>query len=133
MDVSRYCPEGIFDTAPMGFPQVLIASPGKLLFANSVSLDENMTLVGEDDFEAQMRYSLHNLKVILESAGATPGEILQMRVNVVGMTDISRIAVIKTLNEFYDEHPRGSNALIGVDRLARPQLLVEIEIIAGLQ
>jgi enamine deaminase RidA (YjgF/YER057c/UK114 family) len=133
MDVSRYCPKGVFDTTPMGFPQVLIAAPGKLLFANSVSLDENMTLVGENDFEAQMRFALHNLNVILESAGATPGEILQMRVNVVGMTDTSRIAVIKTLNEFYGDYPRGSNALIGIDRLARPQLLVEIEIIAGLE
>ena len=117
----------------MGFPQVLIADPQRLLFANSVSLDRDMNLIGEGDLKVQMRQTLSNLRAILESADATPANILQMRVNVAQMNDESRLVVIEELNDFYGERPRASNALIGIDRLARPQLLVEIEIIAGLE
>lgn len=130
--ISRINPDGVFDTTKLGFPQVVVSNGGKLLFTNSVAMDTEMNIIGVGSLDAQMKKCLSNLRILLESSGATPGDIVQMRVNVVNLQDDSRHIVIDNLNEFYGDYGRGSNALIGVDRLARKELLVEIEIIAAI-
>jgi enamine deaminase RidA (YjgF/YER057c/UK114 family) len=130
--ISRHNPTGLFDTSKLGFPQIAVVETGRLMFTNAVSLDKDFNLIGKGDLNVQLRQSLANIAISLEEVGAKPSDICQMRVNVVKMTDESRIAVMSELEVFYGENKRASNALIGVDRLARPDLLVEIEITAAI-
>ena len=130
--ITRHNPPSVFDTTSLGFPQIAISDSRRLLFTNSVALDCAFNIVGAGDLAAQMRQTLENISALLAHVGGAPGDICQMRVNIVGMTDETRLTVLEELNRFYGDNERASNALIGVERLARPELLVEIEIVAAI-
>lgn len=129
--IERCNPSTVYDTAKLGFPQILLVGGGRLMFANAVAFDQQYEVVGAGDFGVQMRQALANIRAMLDDVAAAPADICQMRINVVGMNDETRFQVRDALEEFYGPQERASNALIGIDRLARPDLLVEIEVIAA--
>lgn len=79
------------------------------------------------DFEAQCRTTLDNLRDGVEAAGGTMEDIVAMTVFVTDMRYGDRFAEMR--REYLKGDFPGST-LIGIESLARPEMMVEIQAIA---
>ena len=81
-------------------------------------------LMGLGDVYAQSKQTIANIEAALREAGATLRDVVRTRVYV---TDITRWDdVAKAHREAFAE-VRPASSLVEVSRLARPEMLVEIE------
>ena len=108
-------------------PYVPGTKRGSLVFtAGQVAFDREGNIVGKRDVKAQTRQTLLNLKTVLEEGGATLADVMKTTVYLVD------IAHFTDMNEVYTEffgHQKPARTTVEA-RLARPELLVEIEAIA---
>jgi enamine deaminase RidA (YjgF/YER057c/UK114 family) len=130
--ITRLDPSELFDTTRLGFPTVVTAAAGRTIYTGSVAFDKDMKVVGPGDLRAQLRKTLSNIRVALAAAGATPADVAHMRMHVVNLGSEDRFAVLDALKEFYGQGPAGANTLLGIQSLARPELMVESEVVAVL-
>ena len=115
---------------PASYTQVIAATGSRLVFvAGQVADDAHGNLVGPGDLAAQARQAFANVDRALAAAGAGPEQVAKITIFVVHhrpeyLPDISeaRIAV------FGDHKP--ADTLVGVETLAEPGYLIEIEAIA---
>jgi enamine deaminase RidA (YjgF/YER057c/UK114 family) len=132
--IARPTPPDIYDTRPRGFVQVAVARPGvTIITSGMVGYDRDWKLTGDGGFEAQLRQVAVNLRAALASAGASPADVMNLRIFVVDLNDEKMGVFGRVMSEaFYDPSPeqRPTSTLVGVQRLARPELLVEIEALA---
>src|SRR5450631_3231085 len=69
-------PEGL--SKPMGYTQVVVAQPGKLVYVSGqVPLNANGEVVGKGDLRAQVTQVMNNLKTALAAAGATMKDVIK--------------------------------------------------------
>jgi enamine deaminase RidA (YjgF/YER057c/UK114 family) len=101
----------------------------RLLFvAGQIALDEDGQLVGEGDFEAQTRQVFANMGRVLELAGMSFENVVQVG---VFMTDIGQLRTYaRVRDEFVNTATPPASTAIGVTSLALPDLLVEVNAIA---
>ena len=88
-----------------------------------------MARVGRDDVVAQTRQVFENMKLVLETAGASLADVLRV---TVYLTDVSDRARINPVRQAYFGTTRPASTLIGVSALAVPGMKVEIEAVVGL-
>jgi reactive intermediate/imine deaminase len=86
-------------------------------------------LVGEGDFDTQVRQVFENLRTVLEEAGLGFDAIVKLTVFLTDMTRLRDYTRIK--GEFFSGDQPASTA-VGVTALARPEMMVEVEAIAVL-
>ena len=129
--IERYNPDTVLD--PGGsFSQAVSVMGGELLFiSGQVALDRDFQLVGERDFELQATRAFENLKLILESRGLSLDNLVRLDVFVVGLDDGTRQSYLDVQRRFLDSDHVPANSLIGVETLARSDLLIEITAIAA--
>ena len=108
---------------------VVVSAPPLGFVSGQVSMDENNTIVGKGDIEAQARQVFHNLQVVLEAAGSSLHDIIMW---TIYDTDIG--AHMETLNRVGREVMGGggfpASTKVGVTRLSHPDYLVEIDAVA---
>ena len=117
---------------PQSYTHVVNATGSRLVFvAGQVAEDADGNLVGAGDLAAQARQAFANVGRCLAAAGAVPEQVARITIYVVGhrpqyLSDISaaRIAV------FGDHRP--ADTVLGVQTLAEPGRLIEVEAIAVL-
>jgi enamine deaminase RidA (YjgF/YER057c/UK114 family) len=115
---------------PASYNQVIAATGRRLMFvAGQVADDAQGNLVGAGDLAAQARRAFANVGRCLAAAGARPEQVARIAIYVVHhrpeyLPDISaaRIAV------FGDHKP--ADVLLGVETLAEPGYLIEVEALA---
>jgi enamine deaminase RidA (YjgF/YER057c/UK114 family) len=115
---------------PASYTHVIVATGSRLVFvAGQVADDAQGNLVGHGDLAAQARQAFANVGRSLAAAGAGPEQVAKLTIYVVHhrpayLPDISeaRIAV------FGDHKP--ADTLVGVETLAEPSYLIEVEAIA---
>jgi enamine deaminase RidA (YjgF/YER057c/UK114 family) len=115
---------------PASYTQVIAATGARLVFvAGQVADDAQGDLVGPGDLAAQARQAFANVGRCLAAAGARPEQTTKITIYVVHhrpehLADISlaRVAV------FGDHKP--ADTLVGVETLAEPGYLIEVEAIA---
>jgi len=123
-------PDDTFESRRFGFTQVVTSAPGKMVFVSGqVALDRELKLVGDDDIAAQARQALANLGNSLKAAGATPDDVTMMRTYIVDYQAEYAAKLAPPFEEFYAGRPPASTR-IGVQALAAPGLMIEIEAIA---
>jgi enamine deaminase RidA (YjgF/YER057c/UK114 family) len=86
-------------------------------------------LVGEGDFEAQVRQTLENLRTVLEQAGASLDAVVKTTVfltDIANLRDYGRIRA-----EVMPGEPPASTA-VQIGALALPGMMVEVEAFAVL-
>jgi len=97
-----------------------------LLFtAGAVGSDINGKI--PEDISAQTRNTFENLKAVLSAAGSGLDKVLKVTVFLTDMRDF------QAMNEVYRTYFSGdlpARSTVGVSALARPELHVEIEMIA---
>jgi enamine deaminase RidA (YjgF/YER057c/UK114 family) len=128
---ARYInPPGL--TKPTGYTHVVLAADGRTVYiAGQVAFDSTGALVGAGDFRAQAERVFANLRIALASVNATFSDVVKTTTFV---TDVANAAALREIRGKYLDPARPpANSLIGVARLARPELLLEIEAVAVLR
>ena len=124
--IQRINPSGM--TSPSSYRHVVRVGD-TLYIAGQVALDAEGNLVGENDMVAQMRQVMENLKRVLASQGADFSHVVKINIFTTNIEAFRTAAEVRA--EYMGDHPPAST-LVQIDRLARPQFLLEIEAIASL-
>ena len=118
-------------STPTGYTHVVEVLRGRTVYiAGQVAFDRSGNVVGAGDFKAQTRQVLENLKAALAAAGATFDNVVKVNTYVTDMGQIQTLREMRT--EYFGARPPAST-LVQVVRLARPELMIEIEAIAVVQ
>jgi enamine deaminase RidA (YjgF/YER057c/UK114 family) len=123
-------PDGL--PVPESYTHVAIASGTRLVFvAGQVAEDADDNLVGPGDFAAQALQAFANLGRCLAAAGAAPEQVARITIYVVGhrpeyLGDIATARI-----EVFGDH-KPADTILGVQTLAEPGRLIEVEAIAVL-
>jgi 2-iminobutanoate/2-iminopropanoate deaminase len=112
-----------------GFSQAWrVDAATSIVFASGqASISPEGQLVGEGDFDAQVRQVFENLQTVIEEAGATLPSVVKLTVFLTDMSKLRDYTRIKA--EFFSGEQPASTA-VGVTALARPELMVEVEAVA---
>ena len=113
----------------VGYSQVAAVTGGTIVFVTGqVALDKSGSVVGKDDFRAQVQQVFENLRAALEAAGGTFDDVIKLNSYFL---DLSHLPDLREVRDKYVnvEKPPTSTA-IEVPRLFRQEFLVEIEAVA---
>jgi enamine deaminase RidA (YjgF/YER057c/UK114 family) len=128
MPNSKINPAGLYDAVGYGFSHAALQDGGRTLhLAGQVAWDRDCNVVGGGDLAAQTRQALANLKAVLAEAGAAPADVVRLRTYVVDHNPDKLGSVLAEVGAFYDGVLPAPNTFIGVQALALPDFLVEIE------
>lgn len=115
-----------------GFAQIIAAEPGTrtLYVSGLTSRTADGTIVGIDDMAAQARQVLINMANVLDAAGATLDDVVQIRTYV---TDISLWNEIEPVWRGYWGEVWPASTLVEIERLFDPRQMIEMEAIARIE
>jgi enamine deaminase RidA (YjgF/YER057c/UK114 family) len=116
--------------APLTYTHVVVATGTKMVFiAGQEPEDSHGNLVGPGDLAAQARQVFANLGRALTAAEARPGQVAKITIYVVHHRP-EYLPVIEEarLSLFGDHKP--ADTVVGVETLARPGYLIEVDAIA---
>jgi len=116
-------PHGIYSHA------VKVKANNLLFIKGTTARDRDGNIVGKGDVKAQTRQIFENMKIILETAGATFDNIVKMTLFVI---DINQFKEIHEVRAEYFKQDYPASTMVQVSRLASEGLLIEIEAIAAL-
>jgi enamine deaminase RidA (YjgF/YER057c/UK114 family) len=100
-----------------------------LYIAGQIARDVDGNLVGQGDFETQVRQVCENLKNIVEEAGGTLQNIVK---KTTFLTHYSTIETYRRVRSEYFPEPSPPNTLLIIDSLALPEYMIEVEAVAVL-
>jgi enamine deaminase RidA (YjgF/YER057c/UK114 family) len=124
-------PTSLHGSVQYGYSHAIKSTGGTTIYcAGQVGWDQDRKVVGEGDIGVQARHALGNLKVVLAAAGASVADVVSLRTYVVNHSKDTLKPVGSALAEFFGDVVPPANTWIGVQALALPGLLIEIEAIA---
>lgn len=128
MNIERINPAGL--RRPPTYTPVVRATGGSTVYCSGqVSVDLDGRIVGEGDFAAQARQVFSNLRVALAAAGADFTNVVKMTTYIVNYRPELREALGAARTEALGDALPAST-LVGVQALAVPGYLIEVEAIA---
>ena len=111
------------------FSSAVKVTGGSLVFLAGMSpVDAERKLVGLDNFDAQVEQVWENMRLAVEKAGGKLADIVTMTVFLTDMRHGNRFIELRQ-QKFGKDFP--ASALIGIDHLAVPGMLIEIQAIAA--
>jgi|TARA_B100000315_G_scaffold201289_1_gene193708 2-iminobutanoate/2-iminopropanoate deaminase len=109
---------------------IRVDNPGSIIFlSGQLSRNADGGLVGRGDMAKQTRQAIRNIETVLDSAGASLGDVVQVVVYTTDMREFDRITDAR-MEFFKGELP--TSTIVEVNRLADPDLLIEIQATAVL-
>lgn len=123
MSLERISPDAVH--AARGYTHFVKATGSTVVFiSGQVGLAPDGTVA--DGLEAQSRQAFANLRAALAAAGATPADVAKITTFVVDYSADKRPAMSAGRGDLWDgEWP--ASTLVGVQALAMPELLIEVE------
>jgi reactive intermediate/imine deaminase len=117
-------------STPTGYTHVVeVSGPSKTIYiSGQIALDRSGNVVGPGDMKAQAEQVFRNLEAALTAAGAKFTDVVKMNTYT---TDISQIQAIRDVRGRYFAQATPASTLVQVVHLARPELLLEIEVVAA--
>ena len=103
-----------------------------IYISGQVSHDDEGKIVGRGDMEAQMRQAYANIQKMLEQYGATMDNVID---EVLFVTDMNTAfaAAVKCRQEVFSGQPVVASTIVQIQRLAFPDLMIEIKCVAKLE
>jgi 2-iminobutanoate/2-iminopropanoate deaminase len=95
--------------------------------SGQLALDEQGELVGAGDVVAQAEQVFKNIAAILDEAGSDLSDVVDVKVYLIDINDISRIADAR--RRFFGERRPASTA-VQIGGLVMPEALIEVSAIA---
>jgi len=127
----RFDPEPLFRSREVGFPQAVAVTGGRTLYVSGqVAWDAERRLVGGSDLALQAAQAFRNLGVVLEAAGGAPADVVSLRIYVVRYRPELAAAVGGPFRAFFPAETAPATTWVGVQALADPGLLIEVEAVA---
>ena len=124
--IQRMNPPGL--STPTGYSHIVSARGGRTIYiSGQVAFDAKGQLVGKGDLTAQTKQVFANLDTALKAAGATFNDVVKTNYYLL---DASQVQVIREVRAQYFTNELPASTLVEVGRLANPDFLVEIEVIA---
>lgn len=121
-------PDGL--AIPSGFSHIAVSIPGKTItVSGQVAYDDQGQVVGVDDLGAQVEQVYHNIGVALAAGGATFADVVKTTLFVRDMTP-EKIKIIREVRARFLSAEPPASTMVGVQALARPELLLEVEAVA---
>ena len=130
MTIERLNPEGL--STPAAYSHVVRARGGSTIYlAGQTPIDAAGNVVGEGDFAAQARQVYANIRTALAAVGADASHLVRTTTYIVNYTPALRETLgAARIEAFGDVKP--ASTLLGVQALANPAYLIEVEGIAVL-
>ncbi len=114
-----------------GWTHVVACSGGKTIYVSGqVSVNAKGELVGKGDLRAQTVQTYENLRVALESMGATFDDVVKMNIYVVGLKPEHVPMLREIRGKYITEETPPASTLVGVSALVGAGWLIEIEVVA---
>jgi reactive intermediate/imine deaminase len=116
-------------SVPTGYTHIVeVTGPGRTIYiSGQIALDKDGKLVGEGDMKGQAEQVFKNLQLALQAAGAKFSDVVKMNSYI---TDISKIQAVRDVRTRYLGDTLPASTFVEVKGLVRPDLLLEIEVIA---
>ena len=116
-------------STPTGYTHVVeVTGPAKTVYiAGQIAFDKEGKIVGAGDMAAQAEQVFKNLQAALDAAGAKFSDVVKMNTYI---TDMSKAPAVREVRARYFGQTAPASTLVQVPALARPELLLEIEVIA---
>jgi 2-iminobutanoate/2-iminopropanoate deaminase len=102
-----------------------------IYLAGQVSHDDQANVLGVGDMEVQMRAAYANIGKVLAQYGATIDNVVEETLYVRDM-EAAFQARVKMKDEVFAGNPVVASTIVQIERLAFPELLVEIRCVARL-
>jgi reactive intermediate/imine deaminase len=113
---------------PTGYTHVVEVKGGRTLYiSGQIAVDQAGAVVGKGDLKEQTRQVFENLKSALAASGASFDHVVKITVFI---TDASEIQTFRDVRDRYFTKEPPASSLVQVVRLARPELMIEIEAVA---
>jgi len=114
-----------------GFSQAWKVEEGQtvIFVSGQVSVSSDGQPMHSGDFAAQTRLVFENLRAVLERAGASLEQVVKLG---VFLTDMNRLPEYGRIKAEFFKGPQPASTAVGVNALALPAFLVEVEAIAVL-
>jgi enamine deaminase RidA (YjgF/YER057c/UK114 family) len=109
-----------------------VSGAGKLIYVSGqISFAADGSIVGKGDMRAQCEQVFRNVTAALKAAGAGWGDVVKLNGYIVNMDDPAIAAYREVRTPFLKAGQFPASTLVGVTRLAHPDLLVEVEVVAA--
>jgi enamine deaminase RidA (YjgF/YER057c/UK114 family) len=117
-------------STPESYSQVAVATGTRLVFvAGQVADDARGDIVGLGDRAAQARQAFANVGRALAAAGARPDQVARITIYVVHHRPEYLPAISEARIAVFGDH-RPADVVLGVEALAHPELLIEVDAFA---
>jgi enamine deaminase RidA (YjgF/YER057c/UK114 family) len=122
-------PAGLW-TSPRLSQMVEVQGARMIYLSGQTAADANYK-VGSSDFRRQAHSVYDNIELALRSAGATLRDVVKTTTYLTNADDIAMLREVR-LERYKDLQAPPANTLLVVSRLAEPEFLIEIDVVAAL-
>ncbi|NDJ52651.1 MAG: RidA family protein [Chloroflexi bacterium] len=132
MEIRRVNPSSIHP--PASYSHAVGVTDGTLWYlAGQVALDAEGNLVGEGDLRAQADQAFANIKAILTELAADWSNVVKLTIYVVNYQPAQhRPILVHVLHDVFDRVQPPANTLLGIQSLARPGMMIEVEAVVAI-
>jgi 2-iminobutanoate/2-iminopropanoate deaminase len=115
---------------PTGYTHIVeVTGPGKTIYiSGQIALDKDGMVVGAGNMKAQAEQVFKNLQAALDAAGAKFSDVVKMNTYI---TDMEQAPAVREVRARYFGDTVPASTLVQVVHLARPEFMLEIEVIAA--
>ncbi len=116
-------------SSPTGYTHIVeVAGAAKTVYiSGQIAFDKSGVLVGDGDMKAQAEQVFKNLQIALTAAGAKFSDVVKMNSYI---TDMSKAQAVRDVRGKYFGDQLPASTFVEVKGLARPGLMLEIEVVA---
>lgn len=130
--IERANPPGMNVRMQQGKPAyshvVTVTGPGKTIYvAGQLARDADGNIVGKGDMRAQMEQTFKNLEACLKAAGASWADVVKTNTFVTDYAEFSKHSDVRMR---YIGVAAPTSTTVQISKLAQPEAMVEIELIA---
>jgi 2-iminobutanoate/2-iminopropanoate deaminase len=114
---------------PTGYTHIVeVSGPARTIYiSGQIAFDADGKIVGAGDMKAQAEQVFKNLEIALTAAGAKFADIVKMNTYI---TDMSKAQAVRDVRARYFGDTTPASTFVQVAGLVRPELMLEIEVVA---